>query len=107
MSEKRITKRTLADRRSGRTDWDRLRSMSEAEIEANADSDPDNPAWTEAELKAAELVLPSDEPKVPVSIRLDAEVLDYFKRGSRGNQSRINAVLRGYVRSQRQKPGSR
>jgi uncharacterized protein (DUF4415 family) len=43
---------------------------------------------------------------VPVSIRLDAEVLDYFKAAGRGYQSRINAVLLGYVRSQ-QRRGTR
>jgi uncharacterized protein (DUF4415 family) len=31
---------------------------------------------------------------------LDAEVVDYFKAGGSGYQSRINAVLLGYVRSQ-------
>lgn len=100
MSEMRITRRTLADKRRGRTDWVRLRSMSEEEIETNAATDADNPPWTEAELAAAEMVLPPEEPKVPVSIRLDAEVVDYFRAAGRGYQSRINAVLLGYVRSQ-------
>lgn len=102
MSETRITKRTVADKRRGRTDWDRLRQMHEEEIEANAAADADNPPWTDAELAAAELVLPGDEPKVPVSIRLDTEVLDHFKQGGRGYQSRINAVLLAYVRSRTQ-----
>jgi uncharacterized protein (DUF4415 family) len=106
MSEQRITRRTLADKRRGRTDWDRLRGMSEAEIEANAAADADNPTWTDAELAAAALVLPAEDAKVPVSIRLDAEVLDYFKAAGRGYQSRINAVLLGYVRSQ-QRRGTR
>lgn len=107
MSEQRITKRSLADGRRGRTDWERLRAMPDDEVEANAASDPDNPPWTDAEIQAAELVLPGDEPKVPVSIRIDAEVLDYFKESGRGYQSRINAVLRGYVRTQQQKRGLR
>jgi hypothetical protein len=62
MSERDTTRRTLANERRGRTDWKRLRAMSEEEIEANAGADPDNPAWTDAELRAAELVLPGDEP---------------------------------------------
>lgn len=37
----------------GRTDWDRVRAMSEEEIERGAQEDPDNPPWTEAELAAA------------------------------------------------------
>jgi uncharacterized protein (DUF4415 family) len=102
MSEQRTTRRTLEDRRTGRTDWGRLRQMSEDEVEASAVADRDNPLWTDAELKAAEMVLPGEEPRVPVSIRLDQEVLDYFRQGGRGYQTRINAVLRGYVRSQQQ-----
>jgi uncharacterized protein (DUF4415 family) len=37
---------------------------------------------------------PSPDPKQPVSLRLDPDVLKYFRRGGRGWQSRINAVLR-------------
>jgi uncharacterized protein (DUF4415 family) len=103
MSEERIVRRTLKDRRPGKTDWARLDAMTEEEIEANALSDPDNPPWTDEELKSARLVMPEDRGKTPVSIRLDNEVLDYFRSQGRGYQSRINAVLKAYVRSQREK----
>jgi uncharacterized protein (DUF4415 family) len=36
----------------------------------------------------------SRNPKRPVSLRLDPDVLAHFRRGGRGWQSRINAVLR-------------
>jgi uncharacterized protein (DUF4415 family) len=36
----------------------------------------------------------SKNPKRPVSLRLDPEVLAHFRRGGRGWQSRINAALR-------------
>jgi uncharacterized protein (DUF4415 family) len=36
----------------------------------------------------------SGNPKHPVSLRLDPDVLAHFRRGGRGWQSRINAVLR-------------
>ncbi len=36
----------------------------------------------------------SKNPKRPVSLRLDPDVLTHFRRGGRGWQSRINAVLR-------------
>jgi uncharacterized protein (DUF4415 family) len=103
MNEERIVRRTLQNRRRGQTDWAAVDALSEQEVEANASADADNPPWTEEELAAARLVLPGDRAKVPVSIRLDAEVLDYFKRGGKGYQSRINAVLRGYVRAQQRK----
>ena len=43
----------------------------------------------------AQLVMP--EPKIPVSIRLDPDVLNFFKSQGRGYQTRINAVLRAYM----------
>jgi uncharacterized protein (DUF4415 family) len=36
----------------------------------------------------------SKHPKRPVSLRLDPDVVAHFRRGGRGWQSRINAVLR-------------
>jgi len=36
----------------------------------------------------------SKNPKRPVSLRLDPDVLAHFRHGGRGWQSRINAVLR-------------
>ncbi len=36
----------------------------------------------------------SDNPKQPVSLRLDREVIDWFKRGGDGWQTRINEELR-------------
>ena len=38
------------------TDWKRVRDMTEEEVEAGAVSDPDNPPWTEDELKHARVV---------------------------------------------------
>ena len=35
--------------------------------------------------------------KLPVTLRLDAEILDWFQRGGRGYQTRINHALRGLV----------
>jgi uncharacterized protein (DUF4415 family) len=36
-------------------------------------------------------------PKVPVSIRLDADLVEFFRDQGRGWQTRINAVLRAYA----------
>lgn len=100
MNEEHMVRRNLADRREGRTDWARIDAMTEEEIEANALSDPDNPPWTEEELAAAELMMPGDLQKTPISIRLDPEVIEYFKAQGPGYQTRINAVLRAFVRTQ-------
>jgi uncharacterized protein (DUF4415 family) len=49
--------------------------------------------WNQAVIKRA-------EPKAQVTIRLDREVLDWFKAQGKGYQSRINAVLRAYKEAQ-------
>jgi len=61
-------------------------------------NDPDNPAWTEGMLGATVLKRgrgPQATPtKVLTSVRLDADVLEFFKSQGAGYQSRINAALR-------------
>ena len=61
-------------------------------------ADPDNPAWTEGMLGAPVLKRgrgPQAAPtKVLTSIRLDADVLEFFKSQGDGYQSRINEALR-------------
>lgn len=41
--------------------------------------------------------LPTASRKAAISLRLDAEVLDWFKAQGSGYQTRINAVLRAYM----------
>ena len=61
-------------------------------------NDPDNPAWTEDMLGAPVLKRgrgPQAAPtKVLTSVRLDADILEFFKSTGAGYQSRINAALR-------------
>ena len=47
--------------------------------------------------KNAKVVFP--KPKKAVTIRIDGDVLDWFRKGGKGYQSRINAVLRSYMES--------
>jgi uncharacterized protein (DUF4415 family) len=61
-------------------------------------NDPDNPAWTEDMLGVPVVkrgrgrqVAPT---KVLTSVRLDADILEFFKSKGAGYQSRINAALR-------------
>ena len=61
-------------------------------------ADPDNPAWTEDMLGAPVLKRgrgPQATPtKVLTSVRLDADILAFFKSQGSGYQSRINEALR-------------
>ncbi len=97
----RITRRTLNTRQRGKTDWSRLDQMTDEQAEDDAASDVENGLWTETQLAEARLVMPDERTKVPVYIRIDAEVLEYFKSQGPRYQTRINAVLRSYMRSMR------
>jgi len=68
--------------------------MSDAQIRAGIARDPDAWATDAAFWKRAKLVLP--ERKTSITIRLDADIVRFFKREPR-YQTRINAVLRSYV----------
>jgi uncharacterized protein (DUF4415 family) len=101
MTEERITivsAKKLAKMKD-LTDWERLRSMTEEEIERNALEDPDNPPWTEEDWKNARVVWPQG--KAPVTLRLDRDIIAWFKARGRGYQTRINAVLRAFVEAQK------
>lgn len=75
----------------GRTDWSRVDRTSEAELAAMIAADPEDPAGDPAFWDDARLAYPKKE---RVTLRLDADVMDWFRRQGRGYQARINAILR-------------
>ncbi|MBC7952693.1 MAG: BrnA antitoxin family protein [Rhodospirillaceae bacterium] len=100
MSEKHIVKRSLSERRQGATDWEQVRKLDDAAIDRAIATDPDAaPAVTDDWFEGAKVVMP--EPKVPISIRIDREVLDWFKDQGPAYQSRMNAVLKAYMSSRK------
>jgi uncharacterized protein (DUF4415 family) len=85
--------------RKGKTDWRALRAKSDADIKKAAATDedtfiPDAQWW-----KNASLSMPSN--KEMVSLRLDRDVLEWFRGAGRGYQTRINAVLRSFMDAQK------
>jgi uncharacterized protein (DUF4415 family) len=77
-----------------------VRALTDEEIDAAIASDPDAAPPLDAEwFRRARIVLP--EPKVPISIRLDRDVLEWFKSKGPRYQSRINAVLRAFMEARR------
>lgn len=72
------------------------RKMTDAEIDAAVASDPDWAEFEPIDWSKAEVVAPPK--KQAISIRLDQDLIDYFKAQGPGYQRRINAVLRSYVK---------
>ncbi|MBN9072530.1 MAG: BrnA antitoxin family protein [Rhizobiales bacterium] len=101
MSEKNIVTYTADEIRrriaagEGRTNLKRLEAITDEEIEAQMRDDPDWADLMDIDWSKATVVIPV--PKSAVSIRLDPDVLDFFKAGGKGYQTRINAVLRHYM----------
>ncbi len=82
-------------RGESRTDLGRLRAKSDAELERDIASDPDFAGEADNWYKAAEAVIPA--PKKLLSLRLDSDVVEWFKQQGPGYQTRMNAVLRAFV----------
>lgn len=84
----------LAEKEGTLSDWEKAADMTKADIEAHVASDSDE----------AEMVMDWDnvtvevpQPKAVLNMRIDRDVLDFFRKTGKGYQSRINAVLRSYV----------
>jgi len=101
VNAKRTVKRTpKAKRRRDKTDWTRVDAMRDREIEAAIKSDPDAAPLLDTNwFKQAVVVMP--ERKVPVSLRIDREVVEWFKAHGSRYQSRMNAVLKAYMQAHR------
>jgi uncharacterized protein (DUF4415 family) len=81
----------------GRADVPRLRKATDAEIRRTSPAElADLPAnfWDDAEVVAPTA-------KRAISLRLDEDVLDWFRRSGPRYQTRMNAVLRMYVKRMR------
>ena len=88
--------RAMRARGEDRTDWQRIRNMTEEDLEAAIASDPD---WKDVPKDWYLNAIPVDpEPKKLLSLRLDSDIIAWFRQQGPGYQTRMNAVLRAYMR---------
>ncbi len=109
MSDEHIVRYTADEiakmraRGESKTNWEKLDALTEDELEEAVASDPDSAIppqdWEDAMLGIPETI----EPKKHMNFRIDADVWRWFKGQGRGYQTRMNAVLRAYMLSQRKK----
>lgn len=76
--------------------------MTDEEAHAAIVNDPDIHLTDESFWKEARVVMPKR--KETVTMRLDADLLAWF-RSERGHQTRINAILRAYMKAHNQGRG--
>ena len=78
--------------RDSRTDWARLEKMTDRDIDLS-----DVPELDAGFFRTAKIRMP--RAKKAVSIRLDQDVLAWFRKQGGAYQTRINAVLRTYMQA--------
>jgi uncharacterized protein len=84
------------ERMPARTDWAKVAATTQAEVEAQIAEDPDD--WIADAGGVLIRGIPSRPTKERVNIRLDRDILDFFRAGGPGYQSRINEVLKVFER---------
>ncbi len=83
-------------RKSKITDIEKLSKLPDSAIDYSDIPETDAKFWNEATVE-----YPAK--KVHLSIRLDEDVVEWFRRFGKGYQTKINAVLRSYVSNVKRK----
>ena len=103
----RKTSDEIAAMRAGgeiKTDRERIRNLTEEDVERMAMEDPDNFLKTDEDWKQATIYRPGIRgpqkapTKKPLTIRLSPDVVESFKATGKGWQSRIDDALRTYLK---------
>jgi uncharacterized protein (DUF4415 family) len=95
----------------GKTDWKKVNSMTDEELEEIVKNDPDDVYLTDEELKKGkwfkkgEWIKQFDEPqkKAQITLRLDEDILEFFRQTGSGYQTRINNALRAFVKAHQER----
>lgn len=76
------------------TDWERLDAMKDEEIDLSECPEITPEMFARGVVRRGLKPIPN---KVQVTLRLDNDVLEWFKAQGRGYQTQINALLRAYM----------
>jgi uncharacterized protein (DUF4415 family) len=79
------------------TNLERVAARTDLAIRKAVASDPDTFVPDEAWFRQAKIVKPPA--KETVTLRLDPDILSWFRKDGRGYQTRINAILRAFVQA--------
>ena len=82
-----------ASRKRSRTDLQRIDTMKDQDLDVSDNPELDEPFFKEAIWWSG--------PKQHITLRLDTDVLTFFRKGGRGYETTINAVLRKYVEARK------
>ena len=80
-----------------KTDWAKAGSVTQEELEASIAADPDEAGMVIDWSSAMKGSPPPPPKKAVLNMRIDQDILDFFRRMGSGYQTHINKVLRAYV----------
>ena len=87
-----------------RTNWDKIDAVTGAQLEASICADVDDvrgePDWTQA-------IVGIPAPKDHINIRIDHDVLQWFRSNGKGYQTLMNNVLRAFVQTRQQRQNTK
>jgi uncharacterized protein (DUF4415 family) len=86
--------RKSATSKKSRTDWGRLKKMSDTEIDLSESPELTPEMFARAVVRRG---LRPVERKAQLTLRVDHDVLEWFRKRGRGYQTQINALLRAYM----------
>lgn len=86
-----------------KTDWSKAMAISERELEASIAADPDDVHET---IDWSKAIIGLPPPKDHINIRIDHDVLEWFKSRGKGYQTLMNNVLRAFVQSRQMIPSA-
>ncbi len=90
----------IDDASKGKTHWKKIDTLTDQQIDEAIRDDADAaPALDETWFEEAELVMPIAKDRI--TMRVDQDVLSWFKKQGQGYQTRINAVLRTYMEAKK------
>lgn len=98
MPAKPARKQQRRSSQASRTDWSRLDALRDEDIDTSDIPEPTPEQFARAVVRKSLKPVP---PKQQITLRIDADVLDWFKAQGKGYQSRINALLRAYMQAHR------
>jgi uncharacterized protein (DUF4415 family) len=109
MMELKKTRTKMPQRAGGKkkkapvTDWEAFDRLTDEEVVRGAEADPDARPLDDEAWADAKLIMPKT--KTPVSIRVDDDVLHWFRSFGPGYQTKMNTVLRAYMDAFRKQRG--
>jgi uncharacterized protein (DUF4415 family) len=87
-----VSKRTTSKR--SQTDWKRVDATRDEDIDLTDHPEMTDEMFARAVVHLGFKPLP---PKEQITLRLDADVLEWFRERGAGYQTQINALLRAYM----------